>query len=294
MMMTTSLIHLSLSHWRVHSLFSFVVFRLLKFQAYVAGEESMYDKIHEMRTRIVTSPAFSGDQVLGAILFEQTMDREIANSGMKTAQYLWQVKNIVPFLKIDQGLAAEQNGVQLMKQSITGLDSLLHRAVEHGIYGTKMRSVIKQADDIGIMALVEQQFAIGKQIMAAGLVPIIEPEVDITSPEKRECEEILKRQLLQHLDQLAPHENVILKLSLPTIDNHYQDCIAHPRVLRVVALSGGYSRDAANAILAKQTGMIASFSRALCENLSYHQTRDEFDAALATAVTSIFEASKAG
>jgi fructose-bisphosphate aldolase, class I len=252
----------------------------------VAGEESMYDKIHEMRTRIVTSPAFTGDQVLGAILFEQTMDREIVNSGMKTAQYLWQTKNIVPFLKIDQGLAAEHNGVQLMKHPITGLDSLLQRAVEHGIYGTKMRSVIKRANAIGIQAIVEQQFAIGKQIMATGLVPIIEPEVDITSPEKRECEEILKRQLLQHLDQLAPHENVILKLSLPTIDNHYQDCI--------VALSGGYSRDAANAILAKQTGMIASFSRALCEDLSYRQTPDEFDAALAIAVTSIYEASKAG
>jgi fructose-bisphosphate aldolase, class I len=254
----------------------------------------MYDKVHEMRTRIVTSPSFTGDQVLGAILFEQTMKREVANSGMKTAQYLWQVKNIVPFLKIDQGLAAQdENGVQLMKP-LPDLDELLKRAVEQGIYGTKMRSVIKRANAFGIAAIVEQQFALGKQILAAGLVPILEPEVDIHSPEKRQCEEILQRQLIQHLDQLAPHENVIHKLSLPTVDNHYQECLAHPRVLRVVALSGGYSRNDANAILAKQTGMIASFSRALCEDLSYRQTPDEFDAALAQAVTSIYVASKAG
>jgi fructose-bisphosphate aldolase, class I len=254
----------------------------------------MYDKIHEMRTRIMTSPSFTGDQVLGAILFEQTMDRTV--NGMKTAQYLWQVKHVVPFLKIDQGLAAydEATGVQLMKQPIPKLNELLQRAVEHGIYGTKMRSVIKRAKAIGIKAVVEQQFELGKQIIAAGLVPILEPEVDITSPEKKECEDILRRELLHHLDQLAPLERVILKLSLPSVVNHYHECINHPRVIRVVALSGGYARDVANEILSQQTGMIASFSRALCEDLSYGQTKDEFDEVLSRAVTAIYTASKAG
>jgi fructose-bisphosphate aldolase, class I len=251
----------------------------------------MNDRIHEMRTRIVTSPSFTGDKVLGAILFEQTMNRDV--EGMKTAQYLWQKKNVVPFLKIDQGLANEEDGVQLMKP-MPGLDDLLKRAVEHGIYGTKERSVIKLANAKGIKAIVEQQFEVGKQIIAAGLVPIIEPEVDINSPEKKECEEMLKTEILAHLDKLASSENVILKLSLPTVDNHYKECIDHPRVVRVVALSGGYARDKANEILAKQTGMIASFSRALVEDLAHGQTKEEFDAALAKAVTSIYEASKSG
>lgn len=251
----------------------------------------MFDCVHQMRTRIITSKAFTGDRVLGAILFEDTMDREI--EGIPTGQYLWEKKHIVPFLKVDKGLADEKDGVQLMKP-ISGLDELLKRAKAKGFYGTKMRSVIKSANEEGIKAIVDQQFEIGKQIIKAGLVPIIEPEVDISSPSKLGCENLLKQYLLEALDKLGDDEKVMLKLSLPSIQNHYKECIEHPNVVRVVALSGGYSRADANAILEKQKGMIASFSRALSEGLSHGQSDEEFDQALEDAVTTIFEASIKG
>lgn len=264
---------------------------LLVCQDYVAGEESMYDMVHQMRSRIITSKSFSGDKVLGAILFENTMDRDI--EGIPTGTFLWEQKNIIPFLKCDKGLAAEENGVQLMKP-MPGLDDLLSRGKAKGMYGTKMRSVIKTANPEGVKAIVEQQFEIGKQIIGHGLVPIIEPEVDINSPTKAECEDILKACLLEQLDKLADDQKVMLKLSLPTKVNQYKECIDHPKCIRVVALSGGYSREEANAILAKQTGMIASFSRAVSEGLSHGMSDEDFDKTLATAVDSICEASKAG
>jgi fructose-bisphosphate aldolase, class I len=258
--------------------------------AYIVGHASMYDKVHEMRTRIMTSPSFAGDRILGAILFEDTMDRQV--EGKPTPQYLWEVKNIVPFLKCDQGLADERNGVQLMKP-IPGLDDLLTRAKQRGVFGTKMRSVIKTDNVEGIKAIVNQQFQVGKQIIQHGLVPIIEPEVDINSPKKKECEEILKACLLEQLDKLGDDEKVMLKLSLPTVENHYKECIDHPKCIRVVALSGGYSREEANNVLITQTGMIASFSRALMEGVTYGMSDDEFEKTLDESIQSIFHASTA-
>jgi len=234
------------------------------------------------------SPSIDGGRILGAILFEDTMDRQIG--GVPTAQFLWEEKNVVPFLKVDKGLADDENGVQLMKP-IPGLDALLKRAKEASVFGTKMRSVIKMANVDGIKAIVDQQFEIGKQISDAGLVPIIEPEVDINSPEKAECENILKACLLEHLNKLGDNERVMLKITLPTVDNHYIECVDHPKCLRVVALSGGYDRDAANAILLKQKGVIASFSRALTEGLTYQMNDEEFDAALDASIESIYQAS---
>lgn len=252
-----------------------------------SGDAEMFDRIHEMRTRIIKSPAFNGDQVLGAILFENTMDRQI--DGQDTAEYLWERKQVVPFLKVDKGLAADADGAQVMKP-IDGLDALLERAVAKGIFGTKMRSVIAAGNPAGVAAVVEQQFAVGKQILAHGLVPIIEPEVDIHSPTKAEAETLLKAGILEQLDALGD-EKVMLKLTLPDEDDFYADLVAHPKVLRVVALSGGYTRDDANAKLARNHGMIASFSRALTEGLSYQQSDADFDATLASAIASIAAAS---
>lgn len=254
-----------------------------------SGDEQMFDKIHEMRTRIVTSKSFDGDRVLGAILFENTMDREIEGKG--SAAYLWNEKKVVPFLKVDKGLEAEADGVQLMKP-MPGLDALLARAKQAGVFGTKMRSVIKTANAEGIKKIVAQQFEIGLQIVAAGLVPILEPEVDIHSPSKAEAETMLKAELLAHLGKLSPEQLVMFKVTLPETDGFYQECIDHPNVVRVVALSGGYSREEANARLSRNKGVIASFSRALTEGLSAKQSDAEFDAALDTAIASIFEASK--
>ncbi len=253
-----------------------------------SGEEAMFALIHAMRSRIVTSPAFNGDRILGAILFEQTMDREIEGRG--SADFLWSVKNVVPFLKIDKGLADEANGVQLMKPN-PGLDALLARAKEKGVFGTKMRSVIKLANDAGIKAVVAQQFEVGKQILAAGLMPIIEPEVDIHSPEKGAAEVLLKAALVAQLENLGPDQKVMFKLTLPAVDDFYADLVKHPKVLRVVALSGGYSREEANVHLARNHGVIASFSRALTEGLSAKQSDAEFNAALDASIGSIFAAS---
>jgi fructose-bisphosphate aldolase class I len=248
----------------------------------------MFAIVHEMRTRIITSPAFNGDRILGAILFENTMDREI--EGQPTARYLWNEKNVVPFLKVDKGLADLENGAQVMKP-MPGLDELLEKAKSNGVFGTKMRSVIKEADAAGIDAVVGQQFEIGRQIVAAGLVPIIEPEVDINCPDKAAAEDLLHAAIMKELDSLGKDELVMLKLTLPEKDNLYADCIAHPNVLRVVALSGGYSREEANARLARQNGMVASFSRALSEGLSAQQSDEEFNATLDASIQSIFEAS---
>ncbi len=253
-----------------------------------SGETEMFDLIHQMRTRIITSPAFNGDRILGAILFEQTMDREIEGTG--TAEYLWGVKNVVPFLKVDKGLADEVDGTQVMKP-IPGLDELLERAIGHGVFGTKMRSVIKVADETGIAANAAQQFEIGRQILGHGLVPIIEPEVDINSPSKAQAEALLKARILVELEGIPADQPVMLKLTLPEQDGFYTDLIEHPKVLRVVALSGGYSREEANARLARNHGMIASFSRALTEGLSAQQTDAEYDAALDASIGSIFAAS---
>jgi fructose-bisphosphate aldolase class I len=253
-----------------------------------SGEVEMFDMMHAMRTRIMTSPAFTGDRVMGAILFEQTMDREV--EGLGTAEYLWNVKQVVPFLKVDKGLADEVNGVQLMKD-IGGLDDLLARALAKGVFGTKMRSVIKLADATGVSTVVAQQFEIGRQILAAGLVPIIEPEVDINSPQKPQAEELLRAAINEHLDALDASENVMLKLTLPEHENFYRSLIDHPRVVRVVALSGGYSRAEANARLARNHAMIASFSRALTEGLTAQQTDAEFNAMLDTSIQGIYEAS---
>jgi fructose-bisphosphate aldolase class I len=254
-----------------------------------SGDAQMMDLIHAMRARIITTPAFNGDRILAAILFENTMDREI--EGRPTAEYLWKVKRVVPILKVDKGLEGEANGVQLMKP-MPDLDKLLARAKAKGIFGTKMRSVIKQANPAGIRAIVEQQFTIGRQIIAAGLVPIIEPEVDIKCPDKAAAEDLLKKELLAQLDRLTEGQLVMLKLTLPEQDNLYAECIAHPRVLKVVALSGGYSRDEANRRLARQKNMVASFSRALTEGLTAQQTEAQFDAALDAAIESIYQASR--
>ncbi|MFA9420639.1 MAG: fructose bisphosphate aldolase [Gammaproteobacteria bacterium] len=253
-----------------------------------ANDDEMYAVVHEMRTRIVTSPSFNGDRILGAILFENTMDRDI--KGRPTPDYLWEVKNVVPFLKVDKGLAEEKNGAQIMKP-MPGLDELLARARKKGIFGTKMRSVIKAANIDGINAVVDQQFDIGVKIIEAGLVPIIEPEVDIHSPEKAEIEPLLKNALINQLNQLKPDQFVMLKLTLPEQDDFYDTCVAHPNVLKVVALSGGYSREEANNRLANNHGMVASFSRALTEGLSAQQSNDEFNAMLDQSIESIVQAS---
>jgi fructose-bisphosphate aldolase, class I len=256
-----------------------------------SSDTELFDLIHQMRTRIVTSPVFGGDRVLGAILFEATMDREFA--GKPSASYLWQDKQVVPFLKIDKGLADVTHGVQLMKP-MPGLDDLLDRAVGKGIFGTKERSVIGAADATGIAAIVDQQFDVAQQVLSHGLVPILEPEVTITIPDKAAAEDILREQLKTHLDDLPEGQRVMLKLSLPTVVNHYLALTRHPRVMRVVALSGGYSRAEANALLAQNTGVIASFSRALTEGLSAQQSDEEFDATLDRAIQSIYDASVAG
>lgn len=253
-----------------------------------SSEDEMFDLVHDMRTRIITSPAFDSNYILGAILFEQTMDSKI--EGMYTADYLAEKKGIAPFLKVDKGLAEESNGVQMMKP-ITDLDKILKRANERHIFGTKMRSVITEPNSEGIKAIVDQQFEIGKQIIAAGLVPIIEPEVDINSPEKEKCEEILNTEILRHLNNLSEHEDVMLKLTIPTQTNAYKELIDHPMVIRVVALSGGYSRDEANKMLKANDGLIASFSRALSQDLNANQSDEEFNASLKAAVDSIYEAS---
>ncbi|MAW79226.1 MAG: fructose bisphosphate aldolase [Parvularcula sp.] len=254
-----------------------------------SNDKEMFDLIHQMRARIIKSPAFTGDKVMGAILFEQTMDREI--DGVPTAQYLWEKRGVVPFLKVDKGLDEPLNGVKLMKP-MPELDALLERAVAKGVFGTKMRSVIDAADPKGIAAIVKQQFEVGNQILAHGLVPIIEPEVTISIPDKAEAEDILLAEIKKNLDDVPPGKQIMLKLTLPTKANLYKPLIDDPRVMRVVALSGGYSRDEANEKLAENKGMIASFSRALTEGLSAQQSDEEFNATLADAIDSIYEASR--
>ncbi len=253
-----------------------------------SGDADMFDLIHRMRTRIMTSPAFTGDRILGAILFEMTMDRQV--EGLGSAEYLWTRKNVVPFLKVDKGLADETDGVQVMKP-MPGLDELLARAKDHGVFGTKMRSVIKLANSMGVDAVVDQQFEIGNRILDAGLMPIIEPEVDIHSPQKQEAEDLLHTALMRHLGALPEGRQVMLKLTLPSTDDFYLDLVEHPRVLRVVALSGGYSRAEADALLRANHGVIASFSRALTEGLSAHQTDEEFNSTLDTTIQAIYDAS---
>lgn len=252
------------------------------------SEAEMFDLIHEMRTRIIKSPAFTSEKILAAILFEMTMNRTI--DGLGTAEYLWNQKGIVPILKVDNGLLEEVDGVQLMKP-IPELSKRLADANSHGIFGTKMRSVIKSANSIGIQKIVNQQFEIAAEILDAGLFPIIEPEVDIKAVDKADCENLLKAELINHLNQLPQDRPVMLKLTIPTEPNFYHDLIDHPRVLRVVALSGGYSRDEANDLLAQNRGLIASFSRALTEGLSAQQTGAEFDESLASSIDSIYQAS---
>uniref|UniRef100_UPI003873B841 fructose bisphosphate aldolase n=1 Tax=Rhodobium gokarnense TaxID=364296 RepID=UPI003873B841 len=254
-----------------------------------SNDAEMFDLVHEMRTRIMTSPAFTGDRLIGAILFEMTMDREVEGKG--TADYLWDVKNVVPFLKVDKGLADEKDGAQVMKP-MPDLADLLVRAKAKNVFGTKMRSVIKTSNPTGVDAVVDQQFEIGNQIVAADLVPIIEPEVDIKSPDKSGAEELLLKALMKHLDQLGEGKLVMLKLTLPEVDNFYKPCIDHPNVLKVVALSGGYSREEANQRLARQNGMVASFSRALSEGLSAQQSDEEFNKTLDAAIESIYQASR--
>jgi fructose-bisphosphate aldolase class I len=253
-----------------------------------SSENEMFNLIHQMRSRIVCSPAFNGDRILGAILFEMTMDRRI--EGMDSGEFLWSRKNVVPFLKVDKGLADEADGAQLMKP-MPDLDALLARANAKGIFGTKMRSVIKMANKTGVKAIVDQQFEVGVKILATGLVPIIEPEIDIHSPEKAEAEALLTSALLEQANGLDGDQNVMLKLTLPETDNLYADLVAHPRILQVVALSGGYTRVEANARLSRNHGVVASFSRALTEGLSAQQSEDEFNATLEASIGSIFEAS---
>jgi fructose-bisphosphate aldolase class I len=253
-----------------------------------SNDEQMFAIVHQMRTRIICSPSFTGERILAAILFENTMDREI--QGQPTADYLWNVKRVVPFLKVDKGLAAEKDGVQLMKP-MPDLAALLDKAVTKRIFGTKMRSVIKQANAAGIAAIVNQQFELASQISAVGLVPIVEPEVDIRCPNKGEAEKMLKAAIHEKLDKLPADQPVMLKLTLPSRDDFYLDFVHHPKVVRVVALSGGYSRDEANKILRRNHGVVASFSRALVEGLTAQQSDAEFDAALGAAIESIFEAS---
>ena len=254
-----------------------------------SNDAEMFDLIHKMRTRIIKSPAFNEEKILGAILFEQTMDSKI--DGKYTADFLWEEKRVLPFLKIDKGLNdLDADGVQTMKPN-PGLADLLKKANERHIFGTKMRSVIKKASPAGIARVVDQQFEVAAQIVAAGLVPIIEPEVDINNVDKVECEEILRDEIRKHLNALPETSNVMLKLTLPTVENFYEEFTKHPRVVRVVALSGGYSREKANDILSKNKGIIASFSRALTEGLSAQQTDDEFNKTLATTIEGIYEAS---
>jgi len=255
------------------------------------SEEEMFGLIHDMRARIVNSPAFTGDQIIGAILFERTMDSEIG--GKPSASYLWEDRRVVPFLKVDKGLANETDGVCLMKD-MPDLDALLEKAVANGIFGTKMRSVVNAASASGIAAVVEQQFAVGKQILSHGLVPIIEPEVTITITDKAEAEQILLAEISKQLDALPDDQKVMLKLTLPETENTYKPLVDHPRVMRVVALSGGYPRDEANDRLSKNSGIIASFSRALTEGLSAKQDDKDFDDTLAGTVSSIYAASVAG
>jgi fructose-bisphosphate aldolase class I len=256
-----------------------------------SSDEEMFGLIHDMRARIVKSPAFTGDKVMGAILFERTMDGDI--DGIPTAQYLWEKRAVVPFLKVDKGLAPEENGVQLMNP-MPDLDALLERAVSKGIFGTKMRSVVHAANAEGIAANIAQQFEIGLQILGHGLVPIIEPEVNITISDKAEAEDLVLAEITKQLDTVPADQQVMLKLSLPEKANQYKSLVDHPRVMRVVALSGGYSRDEANARLCQNSGMIASFSRALTEGLSAKQDDRDFDAALASTIESIYDASCAG
>ena len=253
-----------------------------------SNDEEMFSVVHAMRSRIMTSPAFTGERILGAILFENTMDREV--EGQSTASYLWNVKQVVPFLKVDKGLADIENGAQVMNPN-PGLGDLLVKAKAAGIFGTKMRSVIKEANSTGIDAVVKQQFEVGRQIIAAGLVPIIEPEVDIHCPDKEAAEQMLHAAIIAQLDALGDGEMVMLKLTLPEKDGLYGACISHPNVARVVALSGGYSREEANDRLGRQHGMVASFSRALAEGLQAGQSADEFDAMLDASIQTIFEAS---
>jgi len=253
-----------------------------------SNEAEMFDRMHEMRSRLIKSPVFNGDRVIGAILFEMTMERTI--DGLGSAEYLWTKKRVVPFLKVDNGLADEANDVQLMKP-IPELGARIAAANKHGVFGTKMRSVINMANPSGIDAVVKQQFEIGKEIIAGGLVPIIEPEVSIKSPQKAEAEEILKKSLLDYANSLSGDQNIMLKLSIPTKANLYKELVDHPRVVRVVALSGGYSREEANRLLAENTGVIASFSRALAEGLTAQQSDAEFDAALNSTIQSIYDAS---
>ncbi len=253
-----------------------------------SNEAEMFDRMHEMRSRLIKSPAFNGDRVIGAILFEMTMERTI--DGIGSAEYLWTKKTVVPFLKVDNGLADEANDVQLMKP-IPELGARITAANKHGVFGTKMRSVINLANHAGIDAIVKQQFEVGKEIIAGGLVPIIEPEVNIKSPQKAEAEDYLKKQLIEYANSLNGDQNIMLKLSLPTQANLYKELVDHPRVVRVVALSGGYSREDANKMLAQNTGVIASFSRALAEGLTAQQSEAEFDAMLNATIQSIYEAS---
>jgi fructose-bisphosphate aldolase class I len=254
-----------------------------------SGEKEMMDLVHAMRSRIVGSPVFTGQRIAGAILFEATMDREFG--GKPAADYLWNTKQVVPFLKIDKGLADEANGVQLMKPMPT-LDALLVKAKSKGIFGTKERSVIKQNNAEGIQAVVKQQFEIARQVLGHDLVPIVEPEVDIKNPDKKGSEDVLKKEIIAELDKLPANQQVMLKLTIPEVDNLYADLVKHPRVLKVVALSGGYSREEANKRLARQNGMIASFSRALSEGLTAQQSDAEFNKSLDTAIESIYQASK--
>jgi fructose-bisphosphate aldolase class I len=253
-----------------------------------SNESEMFDRIHEMRSRLIKSSAFNGNRVIGAILFEMTMERTI--DGIGTAEYLWSKKKVVPFLKVDNGLAAEADGVQLMKP-IPELGARIAAANKHGVFGTKMRSVINLANPTGVEAIVKQQFDFGREIIAGGLVPIIEPEVNIKSPEKAAAEDLLKKSLIEHANNLSADQNIMLKLSIPTKTNLYQELVSHPRIVRVVALSGGYSRDDANKMLAQNTGIIASFSRALVEGLTAQLSDADFDKALDASIQSIYEAS---
>jgi fructose-bisphosphate aldolase class I len=254
-----------------------------------SGDDQMFDLIHEMRARIIKSAAFNGDRILGAILFEMTMDRKIDD--LDTGDYLWSRKNIVPFLKIDKGLEAEADGVQLMKP-MPGLDDLLARGVAKNMFGTKERSVIKLANPAGVQAIADQQFEVGMQVLGHGLVPILEPEIDIHSPEKAQAEDLLKQALISGLDRVPDGQQLMFKLTLPETDGFYQELVDHPKVLRVVALSGGYSREEANARLSRNPGVVASFSRALTEGLTAQQSDVDFDTLLDDAVSSIFAASK--
>jgi len=253
-----------------------------------SNDREMFDKVHEMRSRIVSSPSFSGDRILGAILFEKTMNLKISGKG--SAQYLWQEKQVVPFLKVDKGLDEENNGVQLMKPN-PGLEELLRQAIKKEVFGTKMRSVIKNANENGVAAIVKQQFEIAKKIIAAKLVPIIEPEVDIHCETKAEAETMLLEHLMDHIEQLSPDQKVLLKLTIPNENNLFAPCMNHPNVIRVFALSGGYSRDEANSRLSLNKGMSASFSRALTEGLSARQSDEEFNLMLDSSIESIYQAS---